>query len=107
MLHLGQGRQQRPLRLELLHPLLDHVVHGDGTAAFLRQDVLRDHFPEVLEVRVRYESFAELLREQRLGKGEDERHGPRQVDEVDLAVPEGQGSLAAGESSRHFGRRPD
>ena len=61
------------------------------------QDVLRHDFPEVLEVRVREEPFSKFLRQQRLCEGEDQRHGPRQVHQVDLSVSQGQGSFAAAE----------
>jgi len=56
---------------------------------------------------MRQKSFPELLREQGLGEGEDERHGPRQVDKVDFSMSERQGTFTTAERLRHFRRRPD
>ena len=36
VLHLREGEQRRPLRFKLFDPLLDHVVHGDTSAALFR-----------------------------------------------------------------------
>ena len=63
-------------------------------------------FAQTLETGVGLEALSDLLREQALGEGEYDGHGPGQVEEVYLPVPHGQGALAAREGLGDLGGGP-
>jgi len=92
---------------QFLLPALDTLGHGDGAAVLLGEDVGGHGLCEAVHAAVRLEPVPDLLAEQTLGEGENEGHGPGQVEEVDGLVPHGQSSFTAAEGLGHLGGRPD
>ena len=101
-LQLVEFEQRVPALLQLCFPACDAVLDGLGSSIFCRENGSVNTALEAVKTRMGFESVPDLLAEQALGELEDEGHGPRKVEKVDVSVPHWKCSLTATECFRNL-----